>query len=105
MLASALSVAGAANAYEEAVNVSLDENVSLHSVEQKTVKVSGVVVDASGLPIIGANVIVKGSAVGSITGIDGDFVIPEAPKNGTLIVSYIGYVTKEVSGKHSANPV
>ena len=97
MLASALSVAGAANAYEEAVNVSLDENVSLHSVDQKTVKVSGVVVDASGLPIIGANVIVKGSAVGSITGIDGDFVIPEAPKNGTLIVSYIGYVTKEVS--------
>ena len=57
--------------------------------------VSGVVTDASGDPIIGANVIIKGTTTGSITDIDGKFML-EA-KNGDVIqVSFIGYLTQEV---------
>lgn len=64
-------------------------------VAQQNKMVSGVVTDASGDPIIGANVIIKGTTTGSITDIDGKFML-EA-KNGDVIqVSFIGYLTQEV---------
>ncbi|MEG2067995.1 MAG: TonB-dependent receptor [Tannerellaceae bacterium] len=61
--------------------------------QQQTVK--GTVSDASG-PIIGASVLVKGSTIGTITNIDGEFSI-NASKGATLIISYIGYVSQEVT--------
>ena len=65
-------------------------------VQQNTRRVSGVVKDATGEPVIGANVIVKGTTIGVITGIDGDFTL-DVPANGVLEISYIGYVTQEVT--------
>lgn len=53
-------------------------------------KVTGVVVDANGEPIIGANVWVKGTTSGVITNVDGNFVI-DAPLHSVLTVSYIGF--------------
>lgn len=58
-------------------------------------KVKGIVVDESGEPIIGVNVSVKNTTLGSITDIDGTFSI-DAEAGVTLVVSYVGYVTKEV---------
>lgn len=58
-------------------------------------QVKGTVKDASGEPIIGANVTVEGSSTGTITDIDGNFSL-EAPSNGTLHVSFIGYVAMDV---------
>lgn len=58
-------------------------------------KISGVVLDATGLPIIGANVIVKGTTTGSITNLDGAFSL-EVPQGSVLQISYIGYLTKEI---------
>lgn len=55
--------------------------------------IKGVVKDASGEPIIGANVKVQGTTVGTITDVDGSFAI-KADKNATLEVSYIGYHTE-----------
>jgi len=62
----------------------------------KTVK--GVVIDASDKePIVGASVLVKGTAVGASTNIDGEFNL-NAPDNAkTLVVSYVGMATKEVA--------
>ena len=60
-----------------------------------TQKVVGTVVDQSGDPIIGANVLVKGTRNGTITDFDGRFTI-EAPHGAILVVSYIGYVQQEV---------
>ena len=60
-----------------------------------TQKVVGTVVDQSGDPIIGANVLVKGTQNGTITDFDGHFTI-EVPKGATLVVSYIGYLQQEV---------
>lgn len=61
--------------------------------QQKTIK--GTVKDAAGESIIGANVIVKGSTVGVITDIDGNFTL-DVPANATLQISYIGYLSQEI---------
>ncbi|MDL2208218.1 TonB-dependent receptor [Parabacteroides sp. OttesenSCG-928-O15] len=59
-------------------------------------RISGAIVDATGEPVIGANVQVKGTTIGSISDVDGNFSF-EAPQTGTLVISYIGYKTQELS--------
>lgn len=58
--------------------------------------ITGKVTDRQNEPIIGASVVVKGSTQGVITDIDGNFTLKNAPANGTLQISYIGYTTVEV---------
>lgn len=65
-------------------------------VAQQGKKVTGVVADASGEAVIGANVVVKGTTNGTITDFDGNFTIEDVPANAILQVSYIGYLTKEM---------
>ena len=64
----------------------------------------GLIVDASGMPVIGANILVKGSNVGTITDIDGNFSL-EVSDGNVLHVSYIGYADQEikVEGQKSLN--
>ena len=58
--------------------------------------VTGIVTDAaSGEPIIGAVVAVKGTQNAFVTGIDGDYMI-DVPANGTLEFTYVGYKTQEI---------
>lgn len=65
-------------------------------VQQQTKNVNGTVVDVNGDPVIGANVVVKGTTNGTITDIDGRFTI-DADAKSVLNVSYIGYLTKEIA--------
>jgi TonB-linked SusC/RagA family outer membrane protein len=60
-----------------------------------TWKITGRVVDDLGEPVIGANVTVKGTTNGTITGIDGNFIL-EVSSGSILRVSYIGYLTREI---------
>lgn len=53
--------------------------------------------DSKGVPIIGANVVIKGTTNGTISDFDGNFSIQNIPANAVLIVSYIGYVDKEIA--------
>lgn len=62
---------------------------------QQTRTVSGQVVDSNGESIIGANIVEKGTANGTITDMDGRFSLKTAP-NATLVISYIGYKTIEM---------
>lgn len=71
---------------------------SLESVQQNTVKVTGTVKDANGEPIIGANVMVVGTATGVITDIDGNFSL-NVPVGSKLQFSFIGYKEQVVSVK------
>lgn len=65
-------------------------------IQQNRIKVTGTVVDQEGMPIIGANILLKGnSSTGTITNIDGQFTL-EVPLNSTISVSYIGYKNQEV---------
>lgn len=66
------------------------------AVTQQTAKIRGTILDAkNGEPIIGANVLVKGTTNGTITDFDGNYEL-EAPVGSTLTVSFIGYKTIEV---------
>lgn len=67
------------------------------SVMQQANKVTGIVVDANGEPVIGASVVVKGTSNGSVTDLDGRFTITNVQKNATLQVSYVGYKTQTVT--------
>jgi len=66
------------------------------------IKVKGKVTDNAGLPIPGANVLVKGTKTITETGLDGDFTI-DAPKGSTLIVTFIGMKTTEVMAAPTVN--
>lgn len=57
--------------------------------------INGKVIDASGSPLTGVSVVVKGTTMGLITNINGEFTI-KAPENGTLSFTYIGYISQEV---------
>lgn len=59
-------------------------------------KITGNITDEKGEAIIGANIQVKGTATGTITDFDGKFEI-EAPANGTILISYIGYLNESVN--------
>lgn len=57
-------------------------------------KITGIVKDQQGEPIVGANISVKGTTIGTTTGIDGDFLL-EVPANAIIQISYIGYIPQE----------
>ena len=68
--------------------------------QQKTKRVTGTVVDESGEPVIGANVLVKGVAkVGVVTDIDGKFTLALPSGATTIVISFIGYEEKEMKVK------
>ena len=67
----------------------------------QNVTVKGHVKDATGLEVIGANVVEKGNTTnGTITDMDGNFTLT-VPQGATLVVSFIGYTTQEVAAAPS----
>ena len=69
---------------------------SVLSINQDGRTVSGNVVDETGLPVIGVNVKVKGTTIGAITDLDGNFTLKGVPQNAVLVVSYVGYKEQEI---------
>ena len=65
-------------------------------VTQQKASVKGQVKDANGEALVGVNVTVKGSQTGTVTDLDGNFVLPNTGTDATLIFSYIGFQRKEV---------
>ena len=65
---------------------------------QKGKVLKGTVNDQSGEPVIGANVVVKGTTNGTVTDVDGNFAL-EVSNTDVLQVSFIGYMTREVPVK------
>lgn len=86
----------------ELMAASIANNVS---VTQQNSTVSGLIVDASGEPLIGVNVLEKGTTNGTITDFEGKFSLNLTSPNAILVVSYIGYVTQEIpaAGKTNLN--
>lgn len=58
-------------------------------------RVTGVVTDKTGEPLIGVNVLEKGTTNGTVTDIDGKFTV-DMPQGKTLVFSFIGFVTQEI---------
>ncbi len=63
----------------------------------QNINVSGVVQDATGLPIPGVNIIVKNTNKGAVTDFDGNFTLNDVKIGTTLSFSYIGYITKDIN--------
>lgn len=74
--------------------------------QEGTYLLTGSIVDESGIPVIGANIVEKGTTNGTVTDIDGNFSI-QVGANSVLSVSYIGYVSQEirVEGNKTLNVV
>lgn len=69
------------------------------------ITVAGCVKDAAGDFLIGATVQIKGLSGGTITGIDGNYILKDVPRTATLVFSYVGMQNKEVpvNGKSTIN--
>ena len=70
--------------------------ISVNAFAQQQVTVTGNVKDEKGEPIIGANVIVKGTGTGSVTNVEGDFSLANIQNGATLEISFIGYLNQDV---------
>lgn len=69
--------------------------IALYSLDRV---ITGVITDAKdGVPLTGANVVVKGTSIGTVTDLDGSFEITVPDDQNVLVISYTGYATQEVS--------
>ena len=80
------------------------ESESIASIQQQTITVSGVVMGSDGEPLMGVNVVEKGTTNGTITDLDGKYTLNVGP-NAVLQFSYIGYVSSDiaVNGQRTVN--
>ena len=81
-----------------------EASTSVMETVQQNQTISGRITDTSGEPVIGASVVVKGTTNGTITDFDGKFSL-NAPAQGTLTISYIGYKKMEIpiNGQRTVN--
>lgn len=70
--------------------------------QQQKNMVTGVVLDPHGMPVIGANILVKGTTNGTITDMDGKFSL-DVDKDAILVVSYIGFASQEIKVGNQMN--
>ena len=64
----------------------------------QNVNVSGTVTEASsGQPLPGVNIVLKNTSIGTTTDFDGNFTINDVPLNSIVVISYIGFLTQEVT--------
>ncbi|MDR1644829.1 MAG: TonB-dependent receptor [Tannerellaceae bacterium] len=82
----------------------LSRNERTSSAQQQNRTISGTVVDETGTPVIGANIVQKGTTNGIVTDLDGRFSLT-IPGNAALTVSYVGYLSQEITtaGRTSFN--
>jgi TonB-linked SusC/RagA family outer membrane protein len=69
----------------------------LNAAQQNGIRITGTIWDENKEPIIGANILVKGTTLGTITNLDGKYEINVASRDAVLVVSYIGHTTKEIA--------
>ncbi|MFA5587154.1 MAG: carboxypeptidase-like regulatory domain-containing protein, partial [Mariniphaga sp.] len=84
-----------------------DIQAGINPVEQASVRISGTVTSAAdGLGLPGVSIVVKGTSVGTVTNMDGNYSINVAP-DATLVFSFIGFSTQEipVQGRNTINVV
>ncbi len=74
----------------------LIENLDINNKDDQKIVVSGVVSDASGAPLPGVTIIVKGTSNGVITDLDGKYTLSDVPGDATLQFSFIGMKTQEI---------
>ncbi|WP_231960434.1 SusC/RagA family TonB-linked outer membrane protein [Petrimonas mucosa] len=80
----------------------VNRSVTTQTAQQQKKQITGRVVDAQGIPVIGANILEKGTSNGTVTDMDGYFSL-SVGDNVVLHISYIGYITQEVAVGNRTN--
>lgn len=77
------------------------------SIFAQNITVHGTVKDENGEPLIGATIMVQGTSIGTVTDMDGNYTLLNVPRDGKLVVSYVGMETQviDVNGRTSINVV
>ena len=73
-----------------------DKNMKSQSSEQTSIRVTGTVRDTNGEPLVGANISVKNTTIGTITDIDGNYSIDVPDEQSVLLFSMIGFIPQEI---------
>ncbi len=84
--------------YSQTTKAESNTTPTTHYIDQQKVTISGLVIENSGEPIIGASILEKGTTNGTISDIDGHFNLTVSP-NAVLVVSFIGFETKEIKAQ------
>ena len=81
--------------------------IGIGLVTAQVTKVTGTVIsEEDGLPVVGASILVKGTAVGTVTDMDGKFQLPNIPSSAkTLVISFIGMKSQELPIKQTMNVI
>ena len=81
--------------------------IGIGLVTAQVTKVTGTVIsEEDGLPVVGASILVKGTAVGTVTDMDGKFQLPNVPSSAkTLVISFIGMQSQELPIKQAMNVI
>ncbi|MEO9479114.1 MAG: TonB-dependent receptor [Maribacter dokdonensis] len=81
------------------------KNDQVLNLEEFQQTITGIILDSEGIPLAGANIVEKGTTNGVTADFDGNFSINVANSNSILIISYIGYATKEelIAGRDNLN--
>ena len=77
--------------------MAIDNGVSVQTFQQKADVVTGNVKDSNGDPVIGASVRVKGTTIGTVTDINGNFSLSNVNPTATLMISYIGMTSQDIA--------
>ncbi|MFV0564878.1 MAG: SusC/RagA family TonB-linked outer membrane protein [Flavobacteriaceae bacterium] len=72
-------------------------DASAINLSEQGIQISGSILDSNGVPLMGANIIEKGTTNGTQSDFDGNFSLTVSNANSVLVVSYIGYASKEVA--------
>lgn len=96
----ALSLCGTVGAYARPSTAPAHPETGQTSKSIPVVK--GTVLDQDGQPVIGATVIVKGTSNGTVTDFDGNYVLRNVPKGATVEISFIGYVSQQMTVQGAA---
>lgn len=73
------------------------KDTKLPSTNQNRKRLTGQVVGQEGEPLIGVNVVVKGTTIGSMTDMNGNYILENIPSNATVEFSYIGYLQQSIN--------
>ena len=72
-------------------------NTLPNAVSQQQIIITGTVTDTNGEPLPGASVMIKGATQGTTTDFNGAFSLPVSNENATLVFSFVGFMTQEVT--------
>ena len=87
--------------YASSTSIITTEKTSKNTIQQ--LQISGLVYDSNGIPLAGAKILEKGTTNGVQTDFDGNFSIKVSTPNATLVVSYLGFTSKEVIVNNQTN--